>query len=180
MEVPLKIISNLEYLRTVKERNIVELSREKQVMLVFLRHFGCIFCQEAMRDISKIRREIEDSGTEIILIHMEDNKMAKKYFEKYNLKDIDHISDPECRLYLEFGLVKGSFSQLFGLKTFVRGFSAGFSSKQFGGASLGDAFQMPGVFVIVDGKVQAQYIHKSIADRPDYQKLAGSCKTQLQ
>jgi hypothetical protein len=30
---------------------------------------------------------------------------------------------------------------------------------------------MPGIFMLKDGIVKSQFIHKSVADRPDYQKL---------
>ena len=35
--------------------NILRLSHQQPVMLVFLRHFGCTFCREAMRDLGRIR-----------------------------------------------------------------------------------------------------------------------------
>ena len=40
--------------------NLKMLSDEKPVLLVFLRHFGCVFCKEAMADLSKLKNEIID------------------------------------------------------------------------------------------------------------------------
>ncbi len=154
------------------------LSEEKPVLLVFLRHFGCIFCQEALRDISDQRTEIEKRGSAIAFVHMEVDSVAEKYFARYNLADCLHISDPECRLYEQFGLLKGTFSQLFGLSTMVRGFQAGMSLKQFGGAAFGDAFQMPGIFVIYRGQVEAEFVHEKISDRPDYLGLLECCTVE--
>ena len=100
---------------------VKEIAQEKPVLLVFLRHFGCIFCREALRDISAKRKEFESKGIEIVLVHMADNEIAEAYFNEYKLKGIKHVSDPECVQYAAFGLVKGSFSQLFGFKNFIRG-----------------------------------------------------------
>ena len=36
----------------------------------------------------------------------------------------------------------------------------------------GDASQMPGAFVVAGGRVVAQFIHETAADRPDYVDLA--------
>ena len=153
-----------------------DLSKEKTVLLVFLRHFGCVFCREAMKDLSKKRPELERRGVEIVFVHMSDNKTAQEYFTKYNLKGVKSIPDPSCKLYADFGLVKGSASQLFGLKNWARGFEVVakdpsiLSLKQ-----IGDGFQMPGVFLIQNGKIMESFIHKSAADRPDYLALVDCC-----
>ena len=60
-------IQNLHLIRTEEGLSLDKLSREKQIMLVFLRHFGCIFCQEAMKDISAQRELKKKNGTEIVL-----------------------------------------------------------------------------------------------------------------
>jgi peroxiredoxin len=156
--------------------NISKISFGQPVMLVFLRHFGCTFCREALADISQKRAEIEGKGTRIVFVHMSENGIAEEYFQKYNLDKAVHISDPNCRYYAAFGLSKGTFTQLFGLQTWVRGFSAGVVGGHGIGPQLGDGFQMPGIFVITDGQVREQFIHKLSSDRPDYAELAKCCE----
>ena len=43
---------------------------------------------------------------------------------------------------------------------------------------IGDGFQMPGAFQLYEGEIKEKFIHKSIADQPDYIKLADclSCR----
>ena len=156
-------------------RSLLELSFEHPVMLVFLRHFGCVFCREALSDIAQKRDSIEEKGARIVFVHMAENDIAHEYLKKFGLEVVPHISDPECRFYSAFGLTKGTFSQLFGLQVWMRGFSAGMLTSYAAGSHLGDSFQMPGVFVIMDGKVREQYIHKMVSDRPDYEELASCC-----
>ncbi|MFN7116107.1 MAG: SelL-related redox protein [Saprospiraceae bacterium] len=152
-----------------------EMSHEQPVMLVFLRQFGCTFCREALSDISKKRKEIEGLGMRLVFVHMTDNEIAERYFQRYELEEATHISDPDCKYYAAFGLVKNSITQLFGLQFFIRGFQAAVLEGHVPGPSLGDDFQMPGVFIIQDGEIRESFIHKLAYDRPDYTELAKCC-----
>lgn len=152
-----------------------ETAAEHPVLLVFLRHFGCVFCREALSDIAKQRSEIESTGTVIVFVHMTDHDIAERYFARYELHNVLHISDPECDFYRAFGLVKGNFNQLFGLHSWIRGFSAGVVAGHGAGPQLGDGFQMPGVFVVQNGEIRESFIHRLSSDRPDYEELLKCC-----
>lgn len=151
------------------------MSFDRPVMLVFLRQFGCTFCREALADISKKRKDIENMGMRLVFVHMTDNEIADRYFQRYELEGATHISDPHCTYYAVFGLIKNTITQLFGLQFFMRGFQAAIVEGHVPGPSLGDDFQMPGVFIIQDGEIRESFIHKLAYDRPDYVKLAQCC-----
>lgn len=155
--------------------SVLDLTFTNPVLLVFLRHFGCIFCKEALVDISKNRSEIEVGGLKIVFVHMTDFHTAEKNFIKFGLRNVNHVSDPDCRYYTAFGLVKGNFNQLFGLQSLIRGFSAGVKNAQAPSAQIGDGFQMPGVFVIDNGELKESFVHNLSSDRPDYLQLASCC-----
>ncbi len=153
-----------------------DLTFEHPVLLVFLRHFGCTFCREALSDIAKIKPRIEESGIKVIFVHMAENKIADRYFQRYQLAGAVHISDPKCEFYAEFGLVKGNFTQLFGLQSWIRGFQSGIiEGNGITYKQVGDGFQMPGVFVIQEGKIKDAFIHRLSHDRPDYEDLINNC-----
>lgn len=160
---------------TSDNSNLFELSFQQPVLLVFLRHFGCTFCREALSDISENRKNIEALGTKLVFVHMASKAIAEEYFSRYNLEGATHICDPECKYYAAFGLVKGNFTQLFGLQTWIRGFSAGVVRGHGIGPQLGDDFQMPGLFVIVNGEIRDSFIHKVASERPDYYALVKCC-----
>ncbi len=148
------------------------LSHKKPVLLVFLRHFGCTFCREALSDLSDVREEIEDRGVQIVFVHMTNREIADRYFTRYELEGVEHISDPDCNYYKAFGLVKGNLTQLFGLHSWIRGFSAGVvQGHGVGVQQLGDGFQMPGIFIIQHNKIVESFIHKLASDRPNYLQL---------
>lgn len=165
--MPLKQI--MTKMITSKGNDVLSLSKQRPVLLVFLRHFGCVFCREAIHDLSQMRITIEESGNQLVFVHMSDEDTAVKYFNEYNLNEVNHISDPECRFYASFGLTKGSFVQLMGLKNMTRGFEASFQKGIFPNHKfIGDGFQMPGVFLIKNGEIEKSFIHKFAGEKPDY------------
>lgn len=163
-------IGDLKKVSTNRGKSLYDLSLDHPVLLVFLRYFGCSFCREALDDLGKVRSRLKERTVELICVHMDDLERAERYFKKYDIEGIQHVSDPEQQHYHNFGLVKGSFQQLFGLQNMMRGFDAAILQGQ--GIAipkpLGDGFQMPGVFLIDEGTIQSSYIHRKASDRPDY------------
>lgn len=152
--------------------SIMEQSHMAPTLLVFLRHFGCTFCREALADIAEKKMKIEENGTELVLVHMVDEETADNHLKQFGLEDMLHVSDENCELYKHFKLNKGSLQQLFGLKVWKRAFLEGIY-KRFGiGRETGDSMQMPGAFLIHKGMVVQSYRHRSAADKPDYERLS--------
>jgi len=173
-DIDLRIASEMA---TNTNSNLKNLSDNKPVLLVFLRHFGCVFCKEAMADLSKLKSEIFNKNFQLAFVHMAENETAEKYLNDFGLGDCVHISDPDCKFYTAFRLTKGSFSQLYGLQTWIRGFSKDLNDFKLEKAKqLGDSTQMPGIFIIYKGTITQHYIHKFAADRPDYLALMDSCE----
>ena len=166
----------IEQLTTTNGRSVAALSQAGPVLLVFLRHFGCTFCREALDDLSRLRPDLEGRGVTLVLVHMADTTVSAEYFQKYNLTGVAEVSDPDCRYYAAFGLTKGTARQLFGLHSWIRGFEAGVvRGHGVGARQLGDGFQMPGVFVLRAGRVTAEFIHDRAGDRPAYRDLLEGC-----
>lgn len=166
---------NKELLKSVNTSNghdLLELSHSGPVLLTFLRHFGCVFCREALHDLSARKTVLEESNITLVLVHMSESELAEQYFDEYELPGVNHISDPECKLYARFGLSKGGFSELLGFKNMIRGFEVTLKGKAKPALRfIGDGFQMPGIFMLKDGNVVDRFIHLSAADRPDYDTM---------
>jgi peroxiredoxin len=158
--------------RTQFGPSISELSQLSPILVVFLRHAGCTFCREALADLASQRKEIEATGTRLVLVHMGSENQAEPFFRRFGLDDAPRVSDPGRTIYRAFGLRRGSFLMLFGPKVWIRGFEAAIVKKHGLGRLAGDGFQMPGVFVVFHGTVLRSYRHHSSADRPDYIAMA--------
>lgn len=166
----------LSIITTNKGNSLNDLSDQSPVLVVFLRHFGCVFCKESMYDISKKEEKLKSEGIRVVLVHMSDYDTAEGYFKKFGLKDIEHVSDPDCKYYAAFGLIKGSFSQLFGLKTWIRGFEIAATKQMLpDNKRIGDGLQMPGIFLIRHGGIVESFIHNSVADKPDFETFIEVC-----
>lgn len=161
-----------EYKLNPSGETLFDASFRTPVMVVFLRHFGCTFCRETTRAISKKRSQIEGKGTRIVLVHMSSEEDAKLFLNNYQIEDIDTLRDPECNLYHLFGLEKGSFSQLMGIRVILRTIESGIFRRNGLGALQGDSFQMPGIFLLNKGKVIKGYRHSYASDSPDFMDLA--------
>lgn len=92
---------------------------------------------------------------------------------RHGLQEVPHFSDPDRKLYESFGLRRASWSQVFGGTVWKRGVEA-FAAGHSLGFPVGDPMQMPGVFLIHEGRMVRAFRHDTAADRPDYLSLAGT------
>jgi hypothetical protein len=163
-----------EALRTLSSHSgetLAQLSAERPVLVVFLRHSGCAFCREALSDLQKQRSRIESSGTSIALVHMISNEEAAAFFQPYGLDNVPRFSDPQRKLYEAFDLHRGTLWQVIGPSVVWRGMKAFFSGHG-AGRIRGDVAQLPGTFVLHRGEIVQAFRNKTAADRPDYAEMA--------
>jgi len=151
--------------------SLASLADDTPVLLVFLRHLGCAFCREAVADMAQDRQAIRRQGVRLVLGGMSDTRRLREFAAIQGLRGVDVISDPERRLYRAFQLRRGTLKQLFGPEVWVRGFEA-FRAGHGIGALEGDGLQMPGAFLIHQGRILRAYRHRAAGDRPDYAALA--------
>jgi peroxiredoxin len=157
--------------RSQQEQSIAELSTNQPVLLIFLRHFGCTFCREAVCEIEKVRPQIEALGTRLSFVHLSSDERAMKFFKPHHFEDLPRFADPDGRLYEAFGLVRAKWKQYLNPQTIARMFSA-WARGNFVGAPDGDVERMPGVFLIHHAEILKSFRHKLVSDRPDYLALA--------
>lgn len=171
-----KIWSRDEALRNTKDeqgRTLQELFAGRKVLLVFLRHSGCTFCREALSSLQKIKPQLDQQGIRLAIAHLGPTGDPDRFFASYQMHDdVIRISDPNCGLFRAFGLQRGNLGQLFSLQVWWRGFVAAILHRHGLGKLVGDGFQMPGAFLLQDGKVIAEHRHRNAADEPDYYQLA--------
>ena len=51
-------------------QDLLSLTEEGPVLLVFLRRFGCVFCQQALKELNMLREGIESKGFTLCFVHM--------------------------------------------------------------------------------------------------------------
>ncbi len=148
--------------------SLLDLSRERPTLVVFLRHAGCTFHREALADLRDQRPEIERLGCQLALVHMGKGKNPAESCGAYGLCDVDHFSNPDQTLYWHFGLKRGQFLQLLGPQLWWRGFSSMILDRNGLGRIVGDGLQMPGIFLINNGRISGSLYHETACERPNY------------
>ena len=101
---------------------LAAIADERPSLFVFLRHFGCTFCREAVSDLVRMRPAIEERAR-LVVVHMGSPSEGTTFLTERGLPGVDHVSDPKARLYEAFGLERGTASQLFGPAVWRQGFS---------------------------------------------------------
>jgi peroxiredoxin len=144
---------------------------ERPLFLVFLRHFGCTFCREAVADLAEKREAIAAKGIPLAFVHLGTEEKARWFFKPYGMLEVPRFSDPDARLYQAFGLLRAEFRQYLNSESIFRMLKASLRG-HFVGFPAGDIERMPGAFLIDRGEIQKAFRHKLVSDRPDYLALA--------
>jgi peroxiredoxin len=157
--------------RSQHGQTLAEFCNGNLVFLVFLRHFGCTFCREAVSDIAQKRPTIEAQGVSLAFVHLGTEEKAQWFFTHYGLTDVPRFGDPDARLYQAFGLTRAKLSQYLNSESIRRFFDAFFHG-HFTGFPAGEIERMPGVFLMQGTEIRKAFRHKLVSDRPDYLALA--------
>lgn len=129
-----------------------ELCRSESIALVFLRHFGCIFCRY---QVAQLRSEPE---LPILFVCQESWEEASA-FRKRMRSPHRFISDPSRSLYQRFGIPRGKAGQFISFRTVV-GAGKAMLTGAFQGKPTSDPSQLGGLVVLsLDGTVY----HKRVA-----------------
>ena len=147
---------------------LTQASRDRPLVLVFLRHFGCTFTRQILRGLQELEQQAQRRGATLVLVHM--LKSGEEIGYLGDNSDVPRIADPRCELYRAFGLGKGGFMELFGPQVWWRGMIAVMKGCGVGHLA-GDGLQMPGAFVFQDGKVTSSQPAHSAADLPNLASL---------
>jgi len=135
------------------------LYENERLLLVFLRHFGCVFCMEHVAQL----RSLTDYNIVFVTLGSVEQTEA---FRKKMKSPHKFISDPDKQLHTIFDLQRGGMAQIFNPHTIVRGISALFRG-YLNGIPRQDPMQLPGVFVIeTDGSVSWEQRAHDAADNP--------------
>lgn len=168
-----ELIAVLRESTTETGRTLLDLVDESPVLLIFLRHFGCAFCRQALDQVSRIRDQIAARGTRPVFVHLGTPERAKLYFDYYHLSSVERIGNPDASLYQHPAFALGRMNvylNLLDLRVW-KGWLSGALRKYGIGRVQEDGNQMPGIFFLKDRRIVRGFRYESIADEPDYLKL---------
>ncbi len=161
MHAPLTTVT----LHTGETKDLSDFYKDGSLVLVFLRHLGCIFCRE---QIAELRPHTD---LNIVLVSMAKAQEAEDFREKMEIPQ-PVISDPNKLLYEAFGLRRGSFSQIVSPTIMRKGIGT-FNKGNRPGMMKHDPWMLAGVFrVDPDGEVSFTHYSSDISDNMSGDEIA--------
>lgn len=137
-------------------------------LLVFLRHFGCIFCRET---VGELRAAVErHERYPEVLFFFQGRAMEGRALLQRDWPEARAIADPDMEFYDRFGLKRANLYEAFRPAVFtasVRAMRKGYE----GGPRSGDIWRLPGAFGVIDERLVWTYRARHAADRPDFDTI---------
>jgi|SRR5215471_2510330 len=163
----------LASIHTESGATLLELAKASPVLLVFLRHFGCSFCRQAISDIADLSAELKRRNVRPVFVHLGTSERAKEFFDYYGIGDVERIGDPQATIYNNpvFQLSRmNPWLTLLQPSVWIGWFKGALIKHGIGKIEQG-GHQMPGIFFLKDAKIVRTFRYRTIADEPNYLKL---------
>ncbi|MFW5691527.1 MAG: SelL-related redox protein [Chloroflexota bacterium] len=150
---------------------------ETPVLLVFLRHFGCIFCRELVKDLKAISSQTDDYPP--LLFFYQGTPEEGAVFFKRVWPEARAVSDIPKTYYNAFGIERGGLREMFGPVVWACGVRATLKGS-FIGWKTGDPWTMPGMFAVQGDYVLWQHDFHHAGDHPDLATIPALIRSAAQ
>jgi peroxiredoxin len=137
----------------------------RPVLLVLVRHYGCIFCREQVAQLRHILGDIERAGVDVAVIGNGTPLMAEAFVEETGL-EAPLYTNPGREVYEALGTLRPTLGALLDPRLWWNGFKLALRGR-FNGRTKGDLAQLGGVFLVQpDGSMPFAYRSERGGDYP--------------
>lgn len=136
---------------------------QQLVLLHFLRHFGCVFCQHSIAKLYALKQRTPRFPT-IYFVHQSTVAEGEAFFET-RYPGTPHISDPALVLYDFFGIRRMHPAQFLDPRVIAGGTEALLEGYRQG-PDAGDVWVLTGTFLFNKGKLIWQHRARYPGDEP--------------
>lgn len=147
-----------------REVRLGQLWADRTVVLVFVRHFGCVFCKQQIAEMGLLLDRVRRMGADIVVIGHGSVEEARAFRDEEQLT-LPLLTDPSRVSYCALEMRRGLTSVL-RPSVFTRALAswrAGFRQSRV----AGDPLQQGGVVVIARGGVEGlRYVSQGAGDHP--------------
>lgn len=171
-ELPASVEMLMAHVGGNQGQSLLDTVAQGPTLVVFLRHLGCVFCRQTLSDLREAMPTLAARGISVALVHMASDRQAELIFRLYGMENVPRFSDPDRSLYEAMGLRRVSMRELMSRELFKRGYEACVRERHAMSVPRGDPMQMPGVFLVDRGIIQAAFLHDHPWDRPCYTDFA--------
>jgi len=147
------------------------------LVVMFMRHFGCAFCREHLKEMGRAFGDFQEAGADVVAVFQYDAQSTQKFCDGRDVP-FDCLGDPERVAYAEVSLGRGSATQIVNPKVALRALGAARHGAFAGPPRGGDVAQLPGTFVVGrDGRVVLAHYSASSSDNPAVGDVLGAVRS---
>lgn len=153
---------------------VATLWEHRPVVLVFLRHFGCMFCRELAAGLRSEEPLIRAEGAELVFIGNGDARMARAFRDDFDVSS-PLFTDPTLEVYKRAGMKYGLGSLWKTAKNAGRALASG----HLQGLTRGTALQQGGVLVVDrGGRVLYDFSSDTAGELPPVAEILDSLRSR--
>ena len=158
--------------RTDQGYDLLSLSQQQPILLVFLPHEASPLFQEYVTHIHQQRETIVQKGTRLVLVRPNHSEQMLALLQKSGLGSDEYVNDSDYTMYNTFNLKRATLRQVFSPQSWKQGWISNGLAQTNLNELIGDGFRMPGIFLIYQGELQKSYHYEHNTDHPNYALLA--------
>lgn len=154
-----------------------DLWQARPAVVVWLRHFGCIYCHEQAAEYSHEEPGLDSAGVRLAFVGNGSPRAARWFRDRF-APTSTVLTDPDLVTYRLIGARSGMWNTI-GPRTWAAGLRA-FRRGARQGAVRGHAFQQGGVLVLAPGnRLVFEHISRAAGDHPDVADVVAAASTAL-
>lgn len=145
-----------------------QLHPDRPALMVFLRHLGCQFCKETVRDI-RSAQNLDPEYPNVLFFFQESVEAGQTFFNQFWPR-AKAISDPDLFFYTEFGIPAAGLLEVAGPRALLAGMRATVKGNLHSWPK-GNIWQMPGFFIVSGDKIFWSHHCRHAGDRPPIKRM---------
>ncbi len=160
-----------------------DLWHQQPAVLVFLRHYGCLFCRDYAAQLHRARHRFQAAGARLVTIGLGTPAQAAQFRVGQGV-DIPLLVDPDRRSFGAAGAKSATLAELLGPRIILRGLLRTIASRLPRGAMpinpgrvTKHPAQLGGVLVVApDGSVRYAHMSQDASDNPPVREVLAAVR----
>jgi peroxiredoxin len=149
---------------------------EGPAALVWLRHYGCLYCRAYAMQLHRIRKEFQDADTSLMLIGQATPRDAAQFRRRYGIQ-VPVLADEDRVSYQAVGAKRAGMAELVGPKVLAKGAVTGVKHRVVQGRTVGDSAQLGGAVVVLpDGRISWSHLSAEAGDDPSPEEILAAAR----
>jgi hypothetical protein len=144
-------------------------------LLVFLRHFGCVFCRETLADLrAAVEREADYPG---VLFFFQGSAAEGRAFLRRYWPQVRAVADPDLTFYEAFGIGRMGWASMLRPALWDAHRRARAKGHEQGASDGSDVWRLPGVFLVEGDRILWAHRYRHAGDEPDFGAIASLARS---